>query len=274
MTHYSLSQNNRTNLGKTSSKHLEQHQLCAAKRNAMSSAAITPQFRALGWNIHFLCGPDGDQFAGLFHPPGSTSLTFRDVINEFRLCFEIPNLAGDDPDNRSNNPWVDIAFGYVGSPGGSLQPLGDALTAATACSPPMIYGQDLDNTISTPAGDPSSVLSRPPPLRLHVVRHIECSLSPEELLTAHLRGMFPLPFPLSDLWLTAIFQPDAQLISPIPSFVGTNDIFLRTKPPETLSSLGYRTVKRYVPLEPRNRPQNGPLPARYLQLRTRDQITK
>ncbi|KAH6985459.1 hypothetical protein EDB80DRAFT_767932 [Ilyonectria destructans] len=153
----------------------------------MSSAAITPQFRALGWNVHLLCGPESDRFAGLFHPPGSNSLTYRDIVNELRLCFEIPTNSGAE-DDESTDTWADIAFEYGGSVGGNLQPLdGDASTTAIP-SPRMISGQYFDGSVSTPPGDPLSDPARPPIVRLHVVRHAECRIALTEPLTAHLRA--------------------------------------------------------------------------------------
>ncbi|KAG8408068.1 hypothetical protein J3459_018198 [Metarhizium acridum] len=72
----------------------------------MFNVAITPQLRALGWNVHILCGPDSDRFAGIFHPPGSNSLTYRDIVDELRLCFDIPTDSKAD-DGESANPWQD-----------------------------------------------------------------------------------------------------------------------------------------------------------------------
>ncbi|KAM3504861.1 hypothetical protein MY11210_008199 [Beauveria gryllotalpidicola] len=154
----------------------------------MSGAAITPQFRALGWNVHILCGPESDRFAGLFHPPGSSSLTYRDVVNELRLCFNIPISSGAEGD-ESADTWADIAFGfgYGGSAGGNLQPLEDDASTTAISSPRMISGQYLDGFVSTPSCDSSSDIAPPPIVRLHVVRHAECGIGPMEPLTAHLR---------------------------------------------------------------------------------------
>ncbi|KPM37528.1 hypothetical protein AK830_g9067 [Neonectria ditissima] len=148
---------------------------------AMMSAAITPQFRILGWNIHLLCGPEEDHFAGLYHPPGSNNLTYRDIINELRLCFDILTHAAAD------GSWADAAFGYLGSVDASLQPLDDPATTATPSSPRMIYGQQLNQSLSTPPGDHSGE-QRPPIVRLHVVRHIDCGIAAEAPLTAHLQA--------------------------------------------------------------------------------------
>ncbi|RSL80239.1 hypothetical protein CEP52_017416 [Fusarium oligoseptatum] len=153
----------------------------------MSSAVITPQFRALGWNVNLLCGPDGDRFAGLFHPPASDSLTFRDIVSELRLCFEFLTAPRTQNSDESSDPCEELAFENLSALDGPLQPL-NASTSPAPCPLRMIYGQDLDKPISTPAADPSTAFSRPPSLRLRVVRHTECSLAPEDPLTAHLRA--------------------------------------------------------------------------------------
>ncbi|KAH6872051.1 hypothetical protein B0T10DRAFT_541375 [Thelonectria olida] len=145
------------------------------------------QFRALGWNVHLLCGPESDRFAGLFHLPGSNSLTYRDVVNELRLCFEIPtNFRAED--DGSTDIWADIAFGYGGSVGGNLQLLEEDASTTAIPSPRMISGQYLDGSVSTLPGDLSSDLARLPIVRLHVIRHAECGIALTESRTAHLRA--------------------------------------------------------------------------------------
>lgn len=142
----------------------------------MSSASITPQFRTVGWNIHLLYGPESDKFAGLFHPPGSDSLTYRDIVNEIRLCFEIPTDFGADGD---------IAFGYGSSIGSNVrEPLEEDYSTMA-----MISHQHLARSVSTLQGDPSSNSTRPPIVRLQVVWHTECGIAPTEPLAAHLRGI-------------------------------------------------------------------------------------
>ncbi|EEU35113.1 uncharacterized protein NECHADRAFT_15991, partial [Fusarium vanettenii 77-13-4] len=145
------------------------------------SAAITPQFRILGWNIHLVCGPEEDHFAGLYHPPSSNSLTYGDIINELCLCFNITASGVTD------DSWGDVAFGYLGSVGASLQPLGGPATTATPSSPRLIHGQELDQSVSTPPGDPSGE-QRPPIVRLHVVRHKDCKIAAETSLKGHLQA--------------------------------------------------------------------------------------
>ncbi|KID81381.1 hypothetical protein MGU_11251 [Metarhizium guizhouense ARSEF 977] len=151
----------------------------------MSSAAISPEFRVLGWNVHILCGPDGDRFAGLFHPPGSSSLTYRNIVNDLRLCFDIPINSGTELGDNDDT-WTDIAFGYESSIGGNLQPLDDASSQAVS-SRRLISGLCLDELVLTPPSNPLSDHARPHILRLHVVRHAACGIGHTEPFTAHLR---------------------------------------------------------------------------------------
>lgn len=63
----------------------------------------------------------------------------------------------------------------------------DASTTTTP-SPQVICGQHLDGSLSTPPGDPSPNLARPPIVRLHVINHADCGIDRTEPLTAHLRA--------------------------------------------------------------------------------------
>ncbi|KAH6975569.1 hypothetical protein EDB80DRAFT_309594 [Ilyonectria destructans] len=148
----------------------------------MSSAAVTPQMRAHGWNIHFLVGPNKDHFAGLFHPPDSDTLSYRDVVDELRLCFEIPPNAGAT-DNEPSDPWSDVAFGHAGFVNVNLPP-----PETDASTPALIWGQYLDQPVFAPPCEPSADLAQPPISRFHVVRHTDCGLALTEPLAAHLRA--------------------------------------------------------------------------------------
>jgi hypothetical protein len=166
----------------------------------MSSAAISPEFRVLGWNVHILCGPDGDRFAGLFHPPGSSSLTYRNIVNDLRLCFDIPINSGTELGDNDDT-WTDIAFGYESSIGGNLQPLDDASSQAVS-SRRLISGLCLDELVLTPPSNPLSDHARPHILRLHVVRHTACGIGHTEPFTAHLRSKVSPMFLLASVaWL-------------------------------------------------------------------------
>ncbi|KAK2666708.1 HNH nuclease [Fusarium oxysporum f. sp. vasinfectum] len=165
----------------------------------MSSAAVTSQFRTLGWNIHLLCGADADHFAGLFHPPNSDTLTFSDIAQELSLCFEIPS-----PSSSNDNPWQAIAFA---SGDGSTLPPFDELS--------IISGQDLARTVSTPDADPSAPLSRLRPLLLQLVRHTDCNLTPHHSLSDHLQRQCAthIPYPTLRRTCDVLEQLHRRLLS-------------------------------------------------------------
>ncbi|PNP52590.1 hypothetical protein FNYG_15832 [Fusarium nygamai] len=75
----------------------------------MSNATVTPSMRAVAWNVHFTIGEDEDPgaFAGIHQVPGSNLVTFRNVCDELRLCFECPY---DTSDNENDKSWTYIAF--------------------------------------------------------------------------------------------------------------------------------------------------------------------
>ncbi|KAG5984551.1 hypothetical protein E4U55_004334 [Claviceps digitariae] len=152
----------------------------------MSTAAVTPQHRVSGWNIHLLCGPEGDRFAGVFHPPGSSSLTYRDVVDELRLCFDIPTNAGSR-DEEIASPWHNIAFGYKVTTYSCLQSVEEDALSTSDTSLRMISGQYLDESISTPADDQFSDSERRTILCLHIIRHTECELDHTEPVFVHLQ---------------------------------------------------------------------------------------
>ncbi|RSL98614.1 hypothetical protein CDV31_012516 [Fusarium ambrosium] len=80
----------------------------------MSSAAVTPSMRAVGWNVHFTIGREEDPgaFAGIYQAAGSDLVTFRNVCDELRLCFEFPSDAArsENDHDDNDNPWASIAF--------------------------------------------------------------------------------------------------------------------------------------------------------------------
>ncbi|KAG5994374.1 hypothetical protein E4U43_003244 [Claviceps pusilla] len=153
----------------------------------MANAAITPRLRTLGWNVHVLCGPERDQFAGLFHPPGSNSLTYRDIVNELRLCFDIPVDSGVENEDTANS-WHDIAFGYeLVTTSSSLQPVEGDTSLNPTTSKQFLSGQDLCAFICIPACDHSSDHQQPNGIRLHAVRHTECEIGHSEPISVHLQ---------------------------------------------------------------------------------------
>ncbi|RSL40482.1 hypothetical protein CEP54_016107, partial [Fusarium duplospermum] len=138
--------------------------------------AITRAQRAAGWNISLLCGSDRHRFAGLFHHPGGTTLTYRDIANEIALCFQEPAATqGSGP----GNGWHDIAFLPAGTASRFLQPTSEEDTSASTHA--LICGQHLDDPVaSLPLGPDEDAI------RLHVFRHVGCTLNGAKPLGAHL----------------------------------------------------------------------------------------
>lgn len=150
----------------------------------MSSAAVTPSMRAVGWNVHFTIGQDEDPgaFAGIYQAAGSDLVTFRHVCDELRLCFELPNdtarSESDDDDNK--DPWASIAFALDDHPDfPSPPPLGLSF----------VTGQLLDQPVpSLPPLHPKEQNV----LKYHLVRHRRCDLPSSLPLDTHLQGR-PVP---------------------------------------------------------------------------------
>ncbi|PCD21792.1 hypothetical protein AU210_015595 [Fusarium oxysporum f. sp. radicis-cucumerinum] len=142
----------------------------------MSTASITPVRRALGWNLVFLAGSQAEKFAGVFSPPGSDTLTYRHIIDEFRLCFDMATVS------RTPDVWHDIAFFQAGIQGGLRRPVPNNATGQ------IISGSNLDTPVETlPFTDVSEMMSTPSVTRMHVVRHHDCNLNVSEPLETHIR---------------------------------------------------------------------------------------
>ncbi|KAF4979687.1 hypothetical protein FZEAL_4146 [Fusarium zealandicum] len=136
----------------------------------MSNAAVTPQMRAHGWNISFLADVNASQFAGVFQNHCNGFLTFRDVVDELRLCFELPDAQ------NGQDAWDGIAFGLVNR--------GQPSIGSSLC-PPLVTDLHLDIQVpSLPYRDPHERAMT----RYHLVRHSRCDLSPNAPLDAHLRA--------------------------------------------------------------------------------------
>ncbi|KAJ3541309.1 hypothetical protein NM208_g4669 [Fusarium decemcellulare] len=134
------------------------------------------QARAFG---NFANGHNPFQFAGLLQPEGSDLVTFRDVIDKLRLCFELPDAVcrnkRDDADSNSNS-WDDISFALTSRP--------NTLGSAQAI-PSFVAEPDRDQPVpSLPPRAPK----QPNIIKYHLVRHKRCSLSTDAPLTEHLRG--------------------------------------------------------------------------------------
>ncbi|KAF2967069.1 hypothetical protein GQX73_g6499 [Xylaria multiplex] len=135
-------------------------------------SAVTPGMRAAGWNVLFTIGPERDPcaFAGIYQVVGSDLVTFRDVCNELRLCFEFPNNvtrdeSGNNGESGSNDdhPWDSIAF---------------ALADRSDLSPEMrglsfVHGELLDEPVPSL---PSTHPKRQDVLKYHIVLHKTCDI--------------------------------------------------------------------------------------------------
>ncbi|KAI1120151.1 hypothetical protein F5Y10DRAFT_259000 [Nemania abortiva] len=134
----------------------------------MSSA--TPATRVAGWNVKFTIGPEKNPraFAGIYQAVGSYLVTFRDVCNELRLCFEFPN------DTDSDDPWASITFALAHRPD---------LDARVRCLS-FVNGDLLDHPIqSLPPTHPRQQNV----IKYHLVSHKSCDLPSSEPLDSHLK---------------------------------------------------------------------------------------
>ncbi|KAG8410246.1 hypothetical protein J3458_017962 [Metarhizium acridum] len=147
----------------------------------MTSAAVTPSMRAVAWNVHFTIGEEEDSgaFAGIFQVSGSDLITFRDVCDELRLCFEFSNdkLRGDSHDNdNEHDSWSHIAFYRLDT---------DNLTSSSLSGLRFITGSDLDEPV------PSLASLRPKEqnvVRYHLVHHEDCHMPSNSSLDSHLQA--------------------------------------------------------------------------------------
>lgn len=138
------------------------------------SSTVTPSVRAVSWNVIFTAGQNARGFAGIYQVEGSDLVTFRDVCDELRLCFDIEDTA-----------WANIAF-FLTEP-----------TDVKYSSPvPLFVGsQDFDQPVpSLPGRSPQirNVIS------YHVVHHKDCQLPSDAPLQAHLQAKCAqrLPIPV------------------------------------------------------------------------------
>ncbi|KAH6872056.1 hypothetical protein B0T10DRAFT_449948 [Thelonectria olida] len=142
----------------------------------MSSAAITPSMRAVGWNVHFTIGQEEDPgaFAGIYQVPGSNLLTFRQVCDELSLCFEFPDeeACGGSDHNDHNDPWANVAFALADG-------------SDVSGRPSLVTEHNLHQPIPSlpPLGPKEQNV-----LRYHIVRHGNCQLPSSPRLEAHLQA--------------------------------------------------------------------------------------
>ncbi|KAI0117670.1 hypothetical protein GGR51DRAFT_573479 [Nemania sp. FL0031] len=147
---------------------------------AMSSTGVTPNRRAVGWNVQFTIGRSMKPraFAGIYQVPDSDLVTFRDVCDELRLCFEFPNDLSRE-DNRDNsysdNPWASITFALTDPPD-----LADSGVRGLS----FVTGDLLDRPV--PSLQPITSKEQNV-IKYHIVLHNTCNLSRNSPLDTHLK---------------------------------------------------------------------------------------
>ncbi|KPM34371.1 hypothetical protein AK830_g12205 [Neonectria ditissima] len=129
----------------------------------MANAAVSAPMRAAGWNVRLFAGQRPSLFAGVFQDPGSDLVTFRDIVDELRLCFEAP--------------WTDTGASWDGVAFGLMSP--------TAAKPAFVTEQSFDKPVPSLA---PAAPKRPAVVKYQVVRHGECSLSEDSPLSSHIQA--------------------------------------------------------------------------------------
>lgn len=131
----------------------------------MSHEATIPAMRSHGWNLHLVARSTAKLFAGLCQHPDNPFLTFRDLVDELRLCFH-------DDEN-----WQGIAFGLDRGCRSHGFPL-------------LVKEGQLDTVIPClPQPDPRQRAV----VKYHVVRHAGCQLDGNAPTEDHFKGTYSLP---------------------------------------------------------------------------------
>ncbi|KAL7958534.1 hypothetical protein V8C34DRAFT_314004 [Trichoderma compactum] len=117
-------------------------------------------------NTHFLATSAGVRFAGLFQLDGF-HITYRNVLTEMRLCFDIPNSISQGHgqthgQDEYEGPWDNLAFeftDYVNLPPGEA-----------SAPPKTILVSDLDQLVTAPPPALPTNIEEPPIIRfrLHI----------------------------------------------------------------------------------------------------------
>ncbi|EGX87962.1 hypothetical protein CCM_09098 [Cordyceps militaris CM01] len=137
----------------------------------MATAAINPAARVLGWNIELLHQFHGTPFAGIFQP-AKGDLTFRDIVEELRLCFEFPQ--------ESSGVWDSIAFGLLKTFNYSPD---DANPA-----PKIVHGRDgLDQPVPALPKLRREALKDRAVIQYLVFKHKACNLPANSSLNKHFK---------------------------------------------------------------------------------------
>ncbi|KAM3526396.1 hypothetical protein MY4038_006860 [Beauveria bassiana] len=137
----------------------------------MTTAAVTPAMRSLGWNIKLLIVSDDPPFAGVFQPARNVFITFRDIVDEIRLSFEFPH--------ESSDVLSQVAFGLF-----------DMLhVAEDECpAPKFVHSTGLDQLVpALPDLRPDALEDRAI-LQYQVFKHHACTLTADEPFQCHVEA--------------------------------------------------------------------------------------
>ncbi|KAI1033866.1 hypothetical protein LB503_011121 [Fusarium chuoi] len=138
----------------------------------MSDTTVTPRMRSYGWNTHFVATSRAFHFAGVYQGHDNPFLTFRDIVDELRLCFELPDSI------KEEDSWNGVAFGLY------------KRNRNNADLATFIKEEELDTVIPSllsPDAQERAVV------RYHVVRHGQCNLPEGSPLESHLKRQSFIP---------------------------------------------------------------------------------
>ncbi|RBR22218.1 hypothetical protein FVER53590_25855 [Fusarium verticillioides] len=156
---------------------------------------VTPRMRSYGWNTHFVTTLRAFHFAGVYQHHDNAFLMFRDIVDELRLCFELPDSTVEQ------DSWNGVAFGL------------DKRNRDDVHLAVFVKEEDLDTVVPSllsPDAQERAIV------RYHVVRHGQCDLPEDSSLEAHLKGQFLIPQDPSIPLHPHLSQLHAQHTSPAP----------------------------------------------------------
>lgn len=149
------------------------------------TASVMDAMRAAGWNVHLVATSSHVCFAGLLQSSrgseASKCLTFRDVRNELRLCFDIPTEDG---------PWNNLGFAYEGLLDSASRVENGGEDSSESINNPQLVSHDgLDQPLCGPplAWSPESEYR--PAVRYRLVQHRRpCRSSADKPLAFHIKA--------------------------------------------------------------------------------------
>ncbi|KAI0858164.1 hypothetical protein F4860DRAFT_486949 [Xylaria cubensis] len=143
----------------------------------MSNSEVTIYRRAQAWNV---CFKIGRRTAGIYQVPGSNLITFRDVCDELRLCYEFP---GEKSGNDNDDTWASIAFALADNLNLGSEELQNLS---------FVTGDLLAKPVPTLSSTESNT---PQNLTYCIVSHKLCSLPAGTALDDHLKVKCARPLP-------------------------------------------------------------------------------